>query len=56
MAVGTGLGGSIVALGDARGWAVSSGVAVVFAASLVVLVGGLLAAGRLPERVPAQAR
>ena len=28
---------------------------VVFAASLVVLVGGLLAAGRLPERVPAQA-
>ncbi len=56
VAVGTGLGGSIVALGDARGWAVSSGVAVVFVASLVVLVGGLLAAGRLPERVPAQAR
>lgn len=56
VAVGTGLGGSIVALGDARGWAVSSGVAVVFAASLVVLVGGLVAAGRLPERVPAQAR
>lgn len=55
VAVGTGLGGSIVALGDGRGWAVSSGVAVVFVASLVVLVGGLLAAGRLPERVPAQA-
>lgn len=56
VAVGTGLGGSIVALGDARGWEVSSGVAVVFAASLAVLLGGLLAAGRLPERVPAQAR
>ncbi|MBX3286236.1 MAG: MFS transporter [Actinobacteria bacterium] len=55
VAVGTGVGGSIVALGDARGWAVSSGVAVVFAASLVVLLGGVLAAGRLPERVPAQA-
>jgi hypothetical protein len=45
-----------VALGDARSWEVSNGVAVVFAASLVVLLGGLLAAGRLPERVPAQAR
>jgi MFS family permease len=56
VAVGTGLGGSIVALGDARSWEVSNGVAVVFAASLVVLLGGLLAAGRLPERVPAQAR
>ncbi len=56
VAVGTGLGGSIVALGDARGWAVSSSVAVVFVASLAVLVGGLLAAGRLPEQVPAQAR
>ena len=55
IAVGTGIGGSIVAFGDRQGWAVSSSTAVVFASSLVVVLGGLLAAGRLPERVPDQA-
>ncbi len=52
IAIGTGIGGSVVALGDSRGWAVSSGTAVVFAASLVVVVGGLLATRRLPSEVP----
>jgi MFS family permease len=55
VAVGTGLGGSIVALGDARGWEVSSATALVFVASLVVTVLGGLAALRLPDRVPDQA-
>ena len=52
IAVGTGIGGSVIALGDGRGWAVSSGTAVVFAASLVVTVLGLLATRRLPRQVP----
>ncbi|CAN5737402.1 MFS transporter [soil metagenome] len=52
VAVGTGIGGSIIAFGDAGGWAVSSGTAVVFAAALVVAVGTLFAARRLPTSVP----
>lgn len=52
IAVGTGIGGSVIALGDGRGWAVSSGTAVVFAASLLVTVLGLLATRRLPREVP----
>jgi len=55
IAVGTGIGGSIVALGDRKGWAVSSSTALVFASALVVVLVGLAAAGRLPERVPDQA-
>ncbi len=52
VAVGTGLGGSIIAFGDARSWSVASGTAVVFAAALAVAVGGILAARRLPTTVP----
>ena len=52
VAVGTGLGGAIVALGDNRGWAVSSSTAVVFASSLAVTFLALLATRRLPSRVP----
>ncbi len=51
VAVGTGIGGSMIALGDARGWEVSTGTAVVFAASLVVAVLGLLATRRLPSEI-----
>lgn len=53
VAVGTGIGGSIIALGDGRGWAVSSGTAVVFSVALGVAVAGVLAARRLPSRIPA---
>ena len=53
--MGTGIGGSIVALGDRKGWSVSASTAVVFASALVVVLVGLVAAGRLPEQVPAQA-
>ncbi|MCU1497086.1 MAG: arabinose efflux permease family protein [Acidimicrobiales bacterium] len=52
IAVGTGVGGSIIAFGDAGGWAVSTATAVVFAAALASTVGSVLAARRLPTRVP----
>jgi MFS family permease len=55
VAIGTGLGGSIVALGESRGWEVSSATALVFVASLAATLGGTLAALRLPDRVPDQA-
>ncbi|HEX2578350.1 MAG TPA: MFS transporter, partial [Aquihabitans sp.] len=53
VAVGTGIGGAIVALGDGRGWAVSSSTAIVFGVSVAVTALGLGAARRLPRRVPA---
>lgn len=52
--VGTGLGGWIVAAADHRGWEVADATLVVFAVALAVAVGGLAAAGRLPDRVPHQ--
>lgn len=55
IALGTGVGGWIVATSDAAGRTVGQGVTAVFAASLVVAVGGVLAAGRLPVRVPQHA-
>lgn len=53
IAVGTGIGGSVIALGDDRGWAVSSGTAIVFAAASAVALGGVAASRRLPPSVPA---
>jgi MFS family permease len=50
--VGTGLGGWIVAAADQRGWEVADATLVVFAVALAVALGGLAAAGRLPDRVP----
>lgn len=55
IALGTGVAGGIISLGDARGWAVDHSVTWVFTLALVGAVGGLLAAGRMPKRVPAQA-
>ena len=52
IAIGIGIGGSVIALSDAHRWAVSSGTAVVFAISVVVGVIGLLATRRLPREVP----
>jgi MFS family permease len=48
IAVGTGLGGGVVAVADSRGWEVSSGVAVVFALATAVGLVGLAASRRIP--------
>lgn len=55
IALGTGLGGGVISLGDGADWAVSRSVTWVFALALVGCVGGLLASARLPRKVPDQA-
>jgi MFS family permease len=55
VALGTGVAGGIISLGDASDWAVDHSVTWVFALALVGAVGGLLASGRMPKRVPTQA-
>ena len=55
IALGVGVAGGIISLGDARGWTVDHSVTWVFTLALVGSVGGLLASGRMPKRVPAQA-
>lgn len=52
VALGTGLSGVFVALGDGRGWATASSLTVAFLVTLGVAVAGALAAGRLPDVVP----
>jgi MFS family permease len=52
VSLGTGLGGVFVALGDGRGWATSSSLTFAFALTLAVAVAGVVAAGRLPRRLP----
>jgi MFS family permease len=47
-ALGTGLAGAFVALGDARGWATRSALEMAFAMTLAVALVGLAAARRLP--------
>jgi MFS family permease len=55
IALGTGVAGGIISLADGRGWAVDQSVTWVFVLALVGALGGLLAATRMPARVPAQA-
>ena len=55
VSLGTGLGGVFVALGDGRGWDTSSSLALAFVVTLAVAAGGVLAARRLPRRLPAGA-
>lgn len=55
IALGTGVAGGIISLGDGRGWAVDHSVTWVFALALAGAIGGVLASGRIPKRVPAQA-
>jgi MFS family permease len=55
VSLGTGLAGVIVALGDGRGWATGSSLTIAFAMTLAVAVGGVVAAGRLPRALPAEA-
>jgi MFS family permease len=52
VSLGTGLVGVFVALGESRGWATSSSLTLGFLMTLAVAVGGLLAARRLPDRLP----
>ena len=52
VSLGTGLAGVFVALGDGRGWATSSSLTIAFAITLAVAVGGVVAAARLPLRLP----
>jgi len=52
VALGTGVGGALVALADAQGRSVATGVALVFAASALAATLGVLAARRLPAQVP----
>ena len=48
-AIGTGVGGAIVAFGDGRGWTVETSTSWVCATSVVFAVGVALAARRLPD-------
>jgi MFS family permease len=52
VSLGTGLAGAFVALGDGRGWAVGSSLTLAFLMTLAVALAGILAAGRLPRRLP----
>jgi MFS family permease len=52
VALGTGLAGVFVALGDGRDWATGSSLTIAFVITLAVAVGGVLAAGRLPRHLP----
>lgn len=50
-AIGTGIGGGIIAIADAKGWSALSGTSIVFVMALVVALSGVLASRRLPLRV-----
>jgi MFS family permease len=52
VSLGTGIGGAVVALGEAQGWAVRSALEIAFAVTLVVAVLGIAAARRLPASLP----
>lgn len=52
VALGTGLAGVFVALGDGRDWSTSSSLTIAFFVTLAVAIGGVVAAGRLPRRLP----
>jgi MFS family permease len=52
VALGTGLVGVFVALGEGRDWATGSSLTLGFVMTLAVSVGGLLAARRIPECLP----
>ncbi len=53
VSLGTGLVGVFVALGEGRGWATGSSLTLGFVLTLLVAIGGLAAARRLPDRLPA---
>jgi MFS family permease len=51
-ALGTGVGGAALALGEAQGWAIASALRITFAVTLAAALLGVLAARRLPTAVP----
>jgi MFS family permease len=53
VALGTGAGGALVALGEAQGWATRSALELAFATTLVVALAGVAAARRLPTSLAA---
>lgn len=53
VALGTGVAGALVALGDDLGWLARSALLFVFAMTIVVAVGGVILARRLPSSVHA---
>lgn len=52
VALGAGVGGACVALGEAQGWAVRSALEIAFSVSLLVALAGIAAARRLPVALP----
>ncbi|NLA35076.1 MAG: MFS transporter, partial [Actinobacteria bacterium] len=52
IAIGAGIGGAIIALGDGRGWTVASSTSWVFGVTLLMAVVVQLAARRLPRALP----
>ncbi len=52
VALGTGLAGVFVAVGDGRDWATSSSLTIAFVVTLAVAIGGVVAVGRLPRWLP----
>jgi MFS family permease len=53
VALGTGLGGAFVALGEAQGWATSTALAIAFPITCAAAITGIAAARRLPTALPA---
>jgi len=53
IALGTGLGGAFVALGEAQGWETATALAMAFPVTLAAAVAGIFAARRLPTTLPA---
>jgi MFS family permease len=51
-ALGTGVGGAALALGDGQGWAIASSLRITFVITLTAALLGILAARRLPTVVP----
>ena len=51
-ALGTGLGGAFVALGEGRGWETRSALELAFGVTLAVALAGMAAARRLPTSLP----
>ena len=56
IAIGTGIGGWIVAVAASHHWTVSSGLTIVFSLAFAMAVAGVFASRRLPEQVPSGAR
>ena len=52
VALGAGLGGAFVALGESQGWATSTALAIAFPITLAAAVVGIFAARRLPTTLP----